>query len=225
MNCNKNKSSRIITKHFLSIFLVMMLIFTMIAGLGCENPFATEIMENNDVEGNGNGGDSGDTIPEVNDIPDEEKTLNVAVFFGDTEAINMGNPGDYGYVKEVTRRISYNENGEELLAKTLKLLIAGPEYNGAVDDADEDNGLYPVISPDTVILDISIDEDNNAVVNLSQEAGVSTGGTLGGAIFTQAMVYTATQFPSVETLQVLVEGSPWSDGHSIWENPIGRNDL
>ena len=218
-------ASDMTTKKFLLFFLAAVLVFTLIAGAGCENPFATEIMEDNDLDENGNSGGNGDTIPEVNDIPDEEKTLNVAVFFGDTEAINMGNPGDYGYVKEVTRRISYNENGKELLDKTLKLLIAGPEDNGAGDDADKDNGLYPVISPETKILDISIDEDNNAVVNLSQEAGVSTGGTLGGAIFTQAMVYTATQFPSVDTLQVLVEGSPWSDGHSIWENPIGRNDL
>lgn len=223
MSSKGNLTSGMRPKHFFIILLSALVIFSIIAGAGCENPFSTELIEDNENDSYGNLTGDNDSIPEIAETPDEEKSLNVAIFFGDNEAINTGATGEYGYVKEVTQSISYNENGEELLYKTLNLLIAGPDGEGS--EVNEDNGLSAVISDETEIIDIIIDEDNNAVVNLSREAGESSGGTLGGIIFTQAMVYTATQFPFVETLEVLVEGSPWSDGHTFWENPIGRDDL
>jgi spore germination protein GerM len=51
------------------------------------------------------------------------------------------------------------------------------------------------------------------------------GGTLGGAITVQSLVLTATQFPSVDEVVVLAGGNPWSDGHFVWDRPLGAEDL
>jgi hypothetical protein len=41
----------------------------------------------------------------------------------------------------------------------------------------------------------------------------------------QSLVFTLTQFPGIEKVLVLVEGEPWSDGHFIWEEPLGPADM
>ena len=51
------------------------------------------------------------------------------------------------------------------------------------------------------------------------------GGTLGGSITIQALVFTASQFDSIDAVLVTVKGEPWNDGHFVWDTPIYEKDL
>ena len=144
----------------------------------------------------------------------QQETINVELYFADDEAVVSGTPGLWGFVTPVKRTIPQTT---EPLHPTLEQLFKGP--------LPEDGNVGPAAPPTTKILGISI-EGKTAVVNLSREVLTdSPGGTLGGQIFISAMVLTATQFPEIESLQVLVEGEPWDDGHTIWESPLRSEDV
>ncbi len=103
------------------------------------------------------------------------------------------------------------------LREAMAELIRGP--------GPEDGGAGPVMPATTRILDIAV-EDGMARIDLSREVLTdSAGGTLGGAVFMDAVILTATQFTPVDRVQVLVEGEPWCDGHFLWEEPLGRTDI
>jgi spore germination protein GerM len=163
-----------------------------------------------------NPGEAGKDREENGGTIEDDATEEVAVqlFFSEPGAVNTGTPGEYGFVAPVTRMLPA---GEGLLHKALEELIRGPR---------PEDGDYGKTVPETArILDLSV-EGKVAVVDLSGAVLTdSPGGTLGGSIFMQSMVYTATQFPEVEKVQVLVDGEPWCDGHFIWEDPLGPEDL
>ncbi len=143
-----------------------------------------------------------------------EKETEITLFFADKTLIETGQLGEYGYVVPVKRVIPA---AEDILNATIEELVKGP--------LPEDDNVDSVMPESTVVLGVEI-SDGVAVINFNRDIiEKSPGGILGGSIMVQSLVYTATQFSDVDKVMVLVEGEPWSDGHSIWEHPLGREDF
>lgn len=144
----------------------------------------------------------------------QTETTDIELYFADDRAVESGTPGLWGFVTAVNRSVPQTA---EPLQTALEQLFKGP--------LPEDGDVGPVAPQTAKILEIRM-EGKTAVVNLSGEALTDhPGGTLGGQIFISAMVLTATQFPEIEALKVLVEGEPWNDGHTIWEEPLRKEDM
>lgn len=191
--------------------LIFFAIVAFFVAAGC-NPVENDMPEENNI--------GEDTTKETTEKSDEEtteknskKTTDVTLYFGCSEAIKSGEPGEYGLVAPVSREISYvEENSEEILHASLEELIKGP--------SPEDGDVLQVVHSSVDILDITI-EDKTAIINLSEEMFSEdwTGGTTGGSVFIQAFTNTAAEFSTVDEVQVLVEGDYWNDGHWIWDEP------
>lgn len=157
------------------------------------------------------------SIPPENDpngnVP-EEKAVQFLLFFAEAEAIHSGKAGEYGFVAPVSRSAPADEDP---LAAALAELIKGPR--------PEDGDFFSTLPPTAKVLSAQV-EDRTARIDFSRELiNDSPGGTLGGTVFMQSLVFTLTQFPGIEKVLVMVEGEPWSDGHFIWEEPLGPADM
>ena len=140
--------------------------------------------------------------------------IELILFFADRTAVNDGTSGPYRFVTPVQRTVPATSG---VLKAALEELIKGP--------LPEDNGVDPVIPKSAKLLGVSI-EDGIAYVNFNKAFAMDqAGGTLGGAITLQSIVFTAAQFDIVDGVVVNVEGEPWSDGHFIWDTPIYADSL
>ncbi len=82
------------------------------------------------------------------------------------------------------------------LARVVRRLVAGPPAG---------SGLTPPIAPGTRVL--RVEEENGIVtVDLSSEALAYGGGSTAELAFVNALVFTLTEFPGVEGVQLLFEG-------------------
>ncbi|MFW0861133.1 MAG: GerMN domain-containing protein [Dethiobacter sp.] len=156
----------------------------------------------------------GEEDPVENLPPTNE--VEVFLFFVDPALIESGEFGEFGYVFPIARSIAVGE-GEDIVIRTLEALVAGPRV--------EDGNYYATIPASAEMIAVTR-EGSTLTINFPQEVLTdSPGGTLWGSIFVQSIVFTATQFPEVEQVMVLVEGEFWDDGHSVWEKPLGQKDL
>ncbi len=180
--------------------------------------------ENSGDPGEGNGGERGEKhegdIEGGEDPGDgekgtpEERKVNITLYFGDKKAVESGAPAGTGYVIPVVREYPHTT---AVLRLALQELIRGP--------LPGEDDLVRTMPATAKILDLKI-ENEIAYIDFSSELVTdSPGGTLGGAILIQSLVYTATEFPTVKSVLVTVKGETYSDGHYIWEQPIGRDDL
>ncbi len=146
----------------------------------------------------------------------EEETAyrEVALYFGCTEAMHTGEPGEYGYVCPKLVEITEYSEAETQLQAIMEELIKGPD--------PEDEKFSPVVYDAVEILDLNIErEDGIAEINLSEEMFGENwpGGSLTGTVFIESVTWTATQLPEVDRVMVMVEGDYWNDGHYIWDEP------
>ncbi|MEW5784066.1 MAG: GerMN domain-containing protein [Bacillota bacterium] len=140
--------------------------------------------------------------------------VEVVLFFADAAAVDTGITENGLYVAPLSRELP---GGEGLVLRTLKQLSRGP--------LPGEGAFYGTLPVTAQILSFEL-TDGVAVIDYSPELlSDSPGGSLTGIVFMQSLVFTATQFPEVEKVLVLVEGDPWSDGHFLWDEPIGRDDL
>ena len=151
----------------------------------------------------------------------EEKVtyMEVALFFGDREAIDTGQTGEYGYVTPFYIELSDPKDPEVLLQKVMEELIKGPP-------AEED--LAAVIHEQLDILAITVNPDEGvAEIEVCAEMFGEQwpGGSLPGTVFMQSVVLTATQLPEVNEVVVTVEGELWDDSHRVWDSPLGSDDV
>ncbi len=108
---------------------------------------------------------------------------------------------------------------EAVAAAAVEALLEGPTPSEA------DVGLTTAIPADTLFLGVNI-ADKVATVDLSKEYE-SGGGTLSMAMRLAQVVYTLTQFPTVEAVQFKLDGSPvevFSGEGIILDQPVGRAD-
>jgi spore germination protein GerM len=118
---------------------------------------------------------------------------------------------------KITRRIPVSETP---LLDTLRALIAGP---GA---EEERQGMISLIPPDTRILSVVI-EGNTARINFSEEFQYNTAGMEGLAAQLTQIVWTATEFPNVKNVQILIEGNRidhLGEGLPVW-GPLDRQSF
>jgi spore germination protein GerM len=89
--------------------------------------------------------------------------------------------------------------GSTPLSATIKALFLGPTLQ------DKALGALNVIPEGTKLLSVRL-KDRVALVSVSQEFEHNTSGNEGLAGQLRELVWTATQFPSVDAVQVLING-------------------
>ncbi len=148
------------------------------------------------------------------DVTVQKDTVELILFFGDSAAAETGVEGEYGLVTPIRRQVAATEG---ILRLALEELIKGPKPG--------DGKVARTLPATTKILGIKI---NDGVATLDFSESMMTdhpGGSLGGIVTVQSLVFTACQFPTVDKVQVLVEGEPWTDYHFIWEVPLSPEDF
>jgi germination protein M len=110
---------------------------------------------------------------------------------------------------------------ERVALATLRELVEGPSASAtAMID-----GLSTAVPAETLVLDVTID-DRVATVNLSREFE-SGGGSFSMFARLAQVVYTATQFPTVDEVQFELDGRPvtvFSGEGIVLDGPISRAD-
>jgi hypothetical protein len=155
-----------------------------------------------------------DAVRPGDPAPPPAKLVIVELFFADLAAAESGRPGDFGYVRPVERTLLFRP---DVLRLALEELIRGPQPG--------EGPLGWTLPAAAEILNLEIN-DGLAIIDFSRAVlEGSAGGSLSGTVFTQSIVYTATQFPAVDRVIVLVEGHPWQEGHYFWDSALGREDL
>ncbi|GAW91269.1 GerMN domain-containing protein [Calderihabitans maritimus] len=135
-----------------------------------------------------------------------EEMVDIVLYFSDPEG--------RGLVAE-TRTIPKVEG---IARATVQELILGP---------DVESGLRPTIPPGTVLRDINIRPDGLCRVDFSRELiNNHPGGSLEEQLTVYSIVNTLTQFPTVERVEILVEGRYVDTiaGHVDVSEAMARND-
>ena len=119
--------------------------------------------------------------------------------------------------QRVTRRVALSDSP---MLDVLNVLLTGPT-------AEERNrGIVSFIPPGTRILSALI-RGTTAYINFSDEMQFNTFGAEGYAAQVRQIVWTATEFPTVNDVQILIEGRPVDFlGEGIWiGSPLNRNSM
>ena len=208
----------------LSIILVV--VFLSVLAGGCA-PFQKDAAPDPDETGNNSGSLMvmvATRHPTMKQLPakpsrgedgkEEERKVKITLYFGDKKAIEDDSPCETGYLSPVVREFPHTT---AVLRLALQELIRGP--------LPGEGNLVKTLPATVKILDLKI-ENGVALIDFSSELITdSPGGSLGGSILIQSLVYTSTEFPTVKSVLVTVNGETYSDGHFIWEYPIGREDF
>lgn len=123
---------------------------------------------------------------------------------------------DGGYATSVATAVPASS---DVAANAIRALIAGPT------PAQQAAGLSSVVPTDTLLLGMTID-DGLAKIDLSQEFEAG-GGTFSMTSRLAQVVYTLTQFPTIDEVEFWLDGSPvtvFSAEGLLLEEPVGRND-
>jgi spore germination protein GerM len=106
------------------------------------------------------------------------------------------------------------------MTDALQALIGGPSPE------ERQRGLVSFIPPETELLSVMV-RGSTAYINLNEEFQFSTFGVEGYAAQLRQIVWTATEFPSVKDVQILIEGKRVDYlGESILiGSPISRDML
>jgi spore germination protein GerM len=104
---------------------------------------------------------------------------------------------------------------------SLRSLIAGPSTE------EERQGLRSLIPPGTRLLPATTVRGNTAYVSFSEDFQYNTFGVEGYAAQLRQVIWTATEFPNIKDVQILIEGRRIDYlGEGIWiGSPLGRESL
>jgi spore germination protein GerM len=130
--------------------------------------------------------------------------------------IRVNNDGDI-IRSRTTRRLPVSGTP---LQDTLEALITGP------DSAGEREGMLSLIPADTRVLSAVI-SGNTARINFSEEFQYNTAGMEGFIAQLIQVIWTATEFPNVQDVQILIEGNRidhLGEGIPVW-NPLNRQSF
>ncbi len=163
-------------------------------------------------------GDTGDDAsdPEPGDDGDEPEVSNVRLYF---IAPGGGNEGRAEpFLVSIERELP---STPQIAHATLRALIDGPS------DADRDliDDVSTAVPGETLLLGVTID-DGVATVDLSREYE-SGGGSLSMFSRLAQVVYTVTQFPTVDAVRFELDGQPvtvFSGEGIVLDGPVSRED-
>jgi spore germination protein GerM len=118
---------------------------------------------------------------------------------------------------QVTRRIPSSDSP---MLDALKALLQGPA-------ADEKNKGYLSLIPQGSRVLAATVRGSTAYISFSEEFQYNTFGVEGYAAQLKEVVWTATEFPNVKDVQILIEGRRVDYlGESVWiGSPIGRDSM
>lgn len=153
------------------------------------------------------------TEPAATPVPVPMSTVNV-YWAWTIDSVPGGTPERLG---AGSRTVS----GTSTLRAALEALLAGP------DDVESSIAMGTQIPAGTELLDVTISGDGIATVDLSS-AFEESGGTLGETVRTAQVVFTATQFESVERVRFRIDGvdreALGSHGLDVSDG-LGRDDF
>ena len=120
-------------------------------------------------------------------------------------------------------RVQTNRNlpvSESPLTDAIQAIIAGPNEN------EKNRGLISLVPPGTKILSAAVRGDT-AYISFSEDFQYNTYGMEGYAGQLRQIVFTATEFPNIRDVQILIEGRRIDYlGEGIWiGSPINREML
>jgi len=106
------------------------------------------------------------------------------------------------------------------MTDALNALISGP------NEEESRRGLISLIPPGTKMLSVTV-RGNTAIINFSEDFLYNTYGVEGYAGQLRQIVFTATEFPNIRDVQILIEGRDIHYlGEGIWiGSPISRDML
>ena len=134
--------------------------------------------------------------------PNPVATVAVKVYFGAPDA------------EHLTAEISQLNKDSLLMQRAMETLIAGPK----------NKKLWPVLPAETKVRSVVV-KDKIAQADFSAELKAKKGGGSTEEILAvSAIVYTLTEFPEVERVQILIEGKIVATlyGHMDLGEPLGR---
>jgi spore germination protein GerM len=124
-----------------------------------------------------------------------------------------------GYINRVkaNRKLPVSDSP---LTDVIQALIAGP------DAGEKSSGLISLIPPATKLLSASV-RGNTAYISFNEEFQYNTYGVEGYAGQLRQVVFTATEFPNVTDVQILIEGRRIDYlGEGVWVgSPVSRDML
>jgi spore germination protein GerM len=117
----------------------------------------------------------------------------------------------------VTRKITVSDSP---MQDSLKALIAGPTAE------EQRRGVVNLIPRNTRILSATV-RGNTAYISFSEDFQYNTYGVEGYAAQLRQIVWTATEFPNVKDVQILIEGRRMDYlGEGLWiGSPVNRDSL
>lgn len=121
--------------------------------------------------------------------------------------------------------VLYYKDGDNLLVPVMRYIpkgdmgiakaaIKGMIYSPELSENIKPTGLYPTLPQGTVIIGATIKEDGLAIVDFNENF-LNFDSVEGEALGIKALVYTLTEFPNIESVQVKIEGK------EIEEMPYG----
>jgi germination protein M len=154
--------------------------------------------------------------PTTDPADEEARTTSVRLYYlapgGETRA--RSGP----FIVAVQREIP---STPRIALATLRELVDGP----STDDRDHVDDISTAVPDDTLVLDVAID-DGLATVDLSREFE-SGGGSFSMTARLAQVVYTVTQFPTVDEVEFELDGQPvtvFSGEGIVLDEPVARDD-
>ncbi|WP_028974504.1 GerMN domain-containing protein [Spirochaeta cellobiosiphila] len=169
---------------------------------------ATNTVVENQVE------DSNQSLPVDSDSREEKEDSQDRTRISTLYFLKVNNDGKI-LLRSSERQIPYSESP---LTSTLHILLAGTTPEEAND------GLISLIPHDSKLLGISV-ADGIAVVNFSEDFQFNQIGIEGYDAQLKQIVYTATEFSTVNKVQFLIEGRkvPYLGAEGLYiMDPLGR---
>jgi germination protein M len=128
------------------------------------------------------------------------------------------NSSDKLMLVSVDRNVSYKDTP---LTETISSLLKGPSEN------EKTKEVITNIPHNSKLISVSI-KDNTAYVNFSKDFEYNTYGKDATVIQIKQIVYTATEFPNIKSVQILIDGKviKYLGGEGVMINkPLSRSDF
>jgi len=150
-------------------------------------------------------------VPTLIESPEEDQNLrNTVLYYKD----------DKGFLVPVMRNIPWPE-GKGIAKAAIRALVDNPANRKDMENI----GLIPTLPANTEILGMSIN-DGLCKVDFTKDV-LQYGSKEDEVAITNAIVYTLTEFPTIDNVQIMVEGKQINEltyGLNV-SNPIARGDI
>lgn len=138
-----------------------------------------------------------------------------------TYFLRYDEPQKKSYLVPVKRQVERTKGTEEKIKAAIEVLLKG------ISEEEKEKGLTSSVNEKAVLLAVRI-EDDTAYLDFSKEIEAG-GGTLMMTTRLGQIVFTATQFPPVTKVRILINGKfiKYFSGEGITdvESPMGRDNF